>query len=48
MKKLIRKGKKFSVLATVLTLVASPVLFSKSPGNAVQARSGDIWLIGGW
>lgn len=48
MKKFIRKGKKFIVLATVLSLVASPVLFSKYPTSSVQSLSGDIWLIGDW
>ncbi|MDE1548592.1 hypothetical protein [Jeotgalibaca caeni] len=47
MKKFLRKGKKFVVLATVLTFVALPAFTSNGPA-ARALGGGDIWLIGGW
>ena len=47
MKKVFHKGKKFIVLATVLTLIAGPVFLGKGP-SATTTSLGDVWLIGGW
>lgn len=45
MKKFVKKGKRFIVLASALALVASPILINVA---STASTMGDIWVIGGW